>query len=44
MMSTSHCCVSCSLSAVQERLTREIATGISEAVQPSGVAVVIEAT
>ena len=40
----SHCCVSCLLSAVQERLTREIATAISEAVQPSGVAVVIEAT
>ena len=29
---------------LQERLTREIATAISEAVQPSGVAVVIEAT
>ena len=29
---------------VQERLTREIATAIQEAIQPRGVAVVIEAT
>lgn len=31
-------------STVQERLTKEIASAISEALEPAGVAVVIEAT
>ena len=30
--------------AVQERLTKQIATAVSEALQPKGVAVVIEAS
>ena len=30
--------------AVQERLTKQIAMAITEAVQPAGVAVIIEAT
>lgn len=30
-------------STVQERLTKQIATAISEALEPAGVAVVIEA-
>ena len=32
-----------SFSTVQERLTKQIATAISEALEPAGVAVVIEA-
>ncbi len=34
----------CLLIAVQERLTKQIAIALTEAVQPNGVAVVIEAT
>jgi GTP cyclohydrolase I len=33
-----------SVEGCNERLTQEIATGIMEAIQPTGVAVVIEAT
>jgi len=36
--------VDCLWSAVQERLTREIASALTDVIQPTGVGVVIEAT